>query len=239
MSEEVTIAYKKLQKAMDISRKNLQKGVDRWFEKDLQQRNRTQEEMQRMTLNRLTEREPDFFMMVIESCLNEAVDKLLERTCKELIQKWNHEGGKIDFAIGVILETFKGRGQLDDDHNLKTYLQNVDDWQVIKKLMLLATFMEDWLFIGYTALIQRVLNSKEHTREGITGDIRAAIYIQFGDDAVKKVAPALESIEDLQELKQVFIAAARAPTLGTFRRAHPALQNTEKVEKSSPAQQSE
>ena len=101
--------------------------------------------------------------------------------------------------------------------------------------MLLAAFMEDWIFISYTALIERVLNSEEHTRERITGDIRALIYLQFGDDAVEKIAPAIESIEDLQELKQVFIAAARAPNFLTFRTAHPALQNTEKVEKSSPA----
>ena len=105
--------------------------------------------------------------------------------------------------------------------------------------MLLAAFMEDWIFTTYTALIERVLNSKEHTRERITGDIRAAIYLQFGTDTVKKVASALESIEDLQELKEVFIAAARAPNLGTFRQAHPALQNTKKIERASPAQQSE
>ena len=222
---------------MEILHKNLQKGMDRWFEKDLQQRSRTQEEMQQMTLNRPTERESGFFMITIDSHLNEAFDKLLERTCKDLIQKWNHEGGKRDFAIGVILETLKDRGQLDDEQALKTSLQNVDDWQVIKKLMLLAAFMEDWIFTSYTALIERVLNSEEHTREGISGDIRVLIYLQFGDDAVKKVAPALESIEDLQELKEVFIAAARAPNLLTFRQAHPALQNTEKVEKSSPAQQ--
>ena len=222
---------------MEILDKNLQKGVDRWFEKDLQQRGRTPEEMQQMTLNRPTERESGFFMITIDSYFNKAFDELLERTCKDLIQKWNHEGGKKDFAIGVILETFKGRGQLDDDHVLKMDLQKVDDWQVIKKLMLLAAFMEDWIFTGYTALIERVLNSEKHTREGITGDIRAAIYLQFGTDAVKKVAPALESIEDLQELKEVFIAAARAPNLLTFRQAHPALQNTEKAEKASPAQQ--
>ena len=38
-------------KEMEILHKNLQKGVDRWFEHDLQQRGRTQEEMQQMTLN--------------------------------------------------------------------------------------------------------------------------------------------------------------------------------------------
>ena len=36
---------------MEILHKNLQKGADRWFEKDLQQRGRTQEEMQQMTLH--------------------------------------------------------------------------------------------------------------------------------------------------------------------------------------------
>ena len=41
--------------------------------------------------------------------------------------------------------------------------------------------------------------------------------------------------KNLQKLKQVFIAAARAPNLGTLRQAHPELQNTEKVERSSPA----
>ena len=41
---------------MEILNKNLQKGVDRWFEQDLQHRGRTQEEMQQMTLNRPTER---------------------------------------------------------------------------------------------------------------------------------------------------------------------------------------
>ena len=92
---------------MEILDKNLQKGVDRWFEKDLQQRDRTQEEMQQMTLNRPTERERGLFMMIIDSYFNKAFDELLERTCKDLIQKWNHEGGKKDFAIGVILETFK------------------------------------------------------------------------------------------------------------------------------------
>ena len=79
---------------MEILEKNLQKGVDRWFEKDLQQRGRTQEEMQQMTLNRPTERERSLFMITIDSYLNKAFDKLLERTCKDLIQKWSQEGGK-------------------------------------------------------------------------------------------------------------------------------------------------
>ena len=79
-------------KEMEILHKNLQKGVDRWFEKDLQQRGKTQAEMQEMTLNRPTERERGFFMITIDSYLNKAFDKLLERTCKDLIQKWNHEG---------------------------------------------------------------------------------------------------------------------------------------------------
>ena len=71
---------------MEILHKNLQKGVDRWFEKDLQQRGRTQEKMQQMTLNPPTEHERSFFMITIDSSLNEAFDKLLERTCKDLIQ---------------------------------------------------------------------------------------------------------------------------------------------------------
>ena len=222
---------------MEILNKNLQKGADRWFEKDLQQRGRTQEEMQQMTLNRPTERENSFFMITIDSYLNEAFDKLLERTCKELIQKWNHEGGKRDFAIGVILEMLKDRCQLKDEQPLKTFLQNIDDWQIIKKLMGLAAFMEDWIFVSYTALIQRVINSEKHTRENIIGDIRALIYLQLGKDIMEELTPAIQRIEDLSELKQVFIAAARAPNLGTLRQAHPELQNTKKVERSSPAQQ--
>ena len=71
---------------MEILHKNLQKGVDRWFEKDFQQRGRTQEKMQQMTLNPPTEHERSFFMITIDSSLNEAFDKLLERTCKDLIQ---------------------------------------------------------------------------------------------------------------------------------------------------------
>ena len=211
---------------MEILNKNLQKGVDRWFEQDLQQRGRTQEEMQQMTLNRPTERERSLFMITIDSYLNEAFDKLLERTCKDLIQKWSHEGGKRDFAIGVILEMLKDRCQLKDEQSLKTSLQNIDDWQIIKKLMGLAAFMEDWIFAAYTAIIERVLNSEEHTREGIIGDIRVLIFLQLGEDIVEEVTPAIQSIDDLQELKQVFIAAARAPNLGTFRQAHPELQNT-------------
>ncbi len=224
-------------KEMEILNKNLQKGVDRWFEQDLQQRNRTQEEMQQMTLNRPTERERSLVMITIDSYINEAFDELLERTCKELIQKWAHEGGKRDFAIGVILEMLKDRCQLKDEQALKTSLQNIDDWKIIKKLMGLAAFMEDWIFAPYAALIERVLNSEEHTREGIIGDIRVLIYLQLGKDVMEEVTLAIQRIEDLSELKQVFIAAARAPNLGTFRQAHPELQNTKKVERSSPAQQ--
>ena len=223
---------------MEILNKNLQKGVDRWFEQDLQQRGRTQEEMQQMTLNRPTERERSLFMMTIDSYLNEAFDKLLERTCKELIQKWSHEGGKRDFAIGVILEMLKDRCQLKDEQPLKTSLQNIDDWQIIKKLMGLAAFMEDWIFAAYAAVIERVLNSEEHTREGIIGDIRVLIYLQLGKDIIEELTPAIQRIEDLSELKQVFIAAARTPNLGTFRQAHPELQNTvrKSVDTSTPQQ---
>ena len=224
-------------KEMEILNKNLQKGVDRWFEKDLQQRGRTQEEMQQMTLNRPTERERSLVMITIDSYINEAFDELLERTCKELIQKWKHEGGKRDFAIGVILEMLKDQCQLKDEQPLKTSLQNIDDWQIIKKLMGLAAFMEDWIFAAYAAVIERVLNSEEHTREGIIGDTRILIYLQLGKDVMEEVTPAIQRIEDLSELKQVFIAAARVPNLGTLRQAHPELQNTKKVERSSPAQQ--
>ena len=99
---------------MEILKKNLQKGVDRWFEKDFQQRGRTQEEMQQMTLSHTREQERCFFMMVIDDYLNGAFSKLLQHTCKDLIQKWSHEGGKRDFAIGVILEPLKDRYKLRD-----------------------------------------------------------------------------------------------------------------------------
>ena len=131
----------------------------------------------------------------------------------------------------------KDRYQLRDEQALKTSLQNIADWQIIKKLIGLAAFMQDWIFAAYTALIERVLNSEEHTRERIIGDIRALIYLQLGNDIIEELTPAIQRIEDLQELKQVFIAAARAPNLGTLRQAHPELQNTEKVERSSSAQQ--
>lgn len=222
---------------MEILNKNLQKGIERWLEQDLQQRGRTHEEMQEMTLNRPSERDSNLFISMIDSYFNTAFDELLQRTCKELIQKWNHEGGKRDFAIGVILEMLKDRYQLRDEQALKTSLQNIDDWKIIKKLMGLAAFMEDWIFAAYTALIERALNSEEHTRERIIGDIRALIYLQLGKDIIEELAPAIQRIEDLQELKQVFIAAARAPNLGTLRQAHPELQNTEKAERSAPAQQ--
>lgn len=222
---------------MEILNKNLQKGMERWLEQDLQQRGRTQEEMQRMTLNRPSENDRGFFMITIDNYFNTAFDELLERTCKDLIQKWNHEGGKREFAIGVILEMLKDRYQLRDEQALKTSLQNIADWQIIKKLIGLAAFMQDWIFAAYTALIERVLNSEEHTRERIIGDIRALIYLQLGNDIIEELTPAIQRIEDLQELKQVFIAAARAPNLGTLRQAHPELQNTEKVERSSSAQQ--
>ena len=237
--DTLTVQENHMFEQMETLHKNLQKGIERWLEQDLQQRGRTQEEIQQMTLNRPTENGRSFFMITIDSYLNEAFDKLLERTCKDLIQKWSHEGGKKEFAIGVILETLKDRYQLRDEQTLKTYLQNINDWQTIKKLMGLAAFMEDWIFVPYTALIERVLNSEEHTRERITGDIRALIYLQFGDDVIEELAPAIESIEDLQELKEVFISAARTPNLLTFRGAHPVLQNTKKTEKPSPAQQQE
>ena len=92
---------------MEILHKNLQKGVDRWFEKDLQQRGRTQAEMQEMTLNRPIERERGFFMITIDSYLNEVFDKLLERTCKDLIQKWSHEGGTFRQAHPQLQNTEK------------------------------------------------------------------------------------------------------------------------------------
>ena len=45
---------------MEILNKNLQKGMERWLEQDLQQRGRTHEEMQEMTLNRPSERNSNF-----------------------------------------------------------------------------------------------------------------------------------------------------------------------------------
>lgn len=93
------------------------------------------------------------------------------------------------------------------------------------------------MFVPYTVLIERVLNSEEHTRDSIIRNIRTLIYLQLGKDIAEEVTPAIQNIEDLSELKEVFIAAARAPNLGTFRQAHPQLQNTKKVEKSLPAQQ--
>lgn len=64
----------------------------------------------------------------------------------------------------------------------------------------LAAFMEDWIFVPYTALIERVLNSKEHTRERIIRNIRALIYLQLGNDIIEELTPAIQRIEDLQEL---------------------------------------
>ena len=232
----LTASEKTMFEEMEILHKNLQKGVDRWFEKDLQQRGRTQAEMQEMTLNRPTERERGFFMITIDSYLNEAFDKLLERTCKDLIQKWSHEGGKRDFAIGVILETLKDQEQLDDEQSLKTSLQNVDDWKIIKKLMGLAAFMPPNIFAVYVSIIERGLKDHDSTKKVIIAETQLLLSLQLGPDVADEMIPAVQSIEDLQELKQVFIAAARAPNLGTFRQAHPALQNTEKVEKSPPAQ---
>ena len=222
---------------MEILHKNLQKGVDRWFEQDLQQRGRTQEEMQQMTLNRPTERERSLFMITIDSYLNEAFDKLLERTCKDLIQKWSHEGGKRDFAIGVILEMLKDRDQLDNEHALKTSLQNIDDWQIIKKLMGLAAFMSPGIFAAYTEIIERGIKRDKSTREEIIRDTKTLLILQLGADAMKKVAPTIQGIDNLQELKQVFIAAARAPNLGTFRTALPQQQHAGETETPSLQQQ--
>ena len=155
---------------------------------------------------------------------------------QELIQKWNHEGGKRDFAIGVILEMLKDQGQLKDEQALRTSLQNIDDWKIIKKLMGLAAFMSPGIFAAYTGIIEHHIKTDESTRDEIIRDIKVLLILQLGADAMEKVAPTIQNIDDLQELKQVFIAAARAPNLGTFRQAHPELQNTEKVERSAPAQ---
>ena len=131
-------------------------------------------------------------MKPLTNCLSEHV---------KISFKNGHEGGKRDFTIGVILEMLKDRCQLKDEQPLKTSLQNIDDWKIIKKLMGLAAFMEDWIFAAYAAVIERVLNSEEHTREGIIGDIRVLIYLQLGKDVVEEVTPAIQTIEDLSELK--------------------------------------
>ena len=225
---------------MEILHKNLQKGVDRWFEQDLQQRGRTQEEIQRMTLNRPTENERGFFMITIDSYLNEAFDKLLERTCKDLIQKWSAEGGKKDFAIGVIIEMLKDRGELEDEQALKTSLQNIDDWQIIKKLMGLAALIDDsGIFSAYTQIIELGLKNDKSTREEIIRDIKLLLLLQLGTNVMKELAPKIQSIDDLQELKEVFIAAARAPNLATFRGAHPKFQKTVDPKSAPPQQQQE
>ena len=222
---------------MEILNKNLQKGMERWLEQDLQQRGRTQEEMQRMTLNRPSENDRGFFMITIDNYFNTAFDELLERTCKDLIQKWNHEGGKREFAIGVILEMLKDQGQLKDEQALRTSLQNVDDWTIIKKLMGLAALMPPNIFTVYVSIIEQGLKDHDATKKVIIAETQLLLSLQLGPDVADEMTPALQKIDDLQELKQVFVAAARAPNLGTFRQAHPELQNTEKVERSSPAQQ--
>ncbi len=222
---------------MEILNKNLQKGMERWLEQDLQQRGRTQEEMQRMTLNRPSENDRGFFMITIDNYFNTAFDELLERTCKDLIQKWNHEGGKREFAIGVILEMLKDQGQLKDEQALRTSLQNVDDWTIIKKLMGLAALMPPNIFTIYVSIIEQGLKDHDATKKVIIAETQLLLSLQLGPDVADEMIPALQKIDDLQELKQVFVAAARAPNLGTFRQAHPELQNTEKVERSSLAQQ--
>ena len=226
-------------KEMEILHKNLQKGVDRWFEHDLQQRGRTQEEMQQMTLNRPTENERGFFLITIDSYLNEAFDKLLERTCKDLIQKWSHEGGKKSFAIGVILEMIKDQGELDDEQTLITSLQNVDDWQIIKKLMGLAAFMPPNIFTVYVSIIEKGLKNHDATKRVIIADTQLLLSLQLGPDVANEMTPAIQSIDDLQKLKAIFIAAARAPNLATFRGAHPKFQKTVDPKPAPPQQQQE
>lgn len=222
-----------------IMHANLQKGMDRWLEQDLQQRGRTHQEMEEMTLNRPSENDRGLFMGMIDSYFNNAFDELLQRTCKDLIQKWNHEGGKREFAIGVILEMLKDRGQLDDEQALKTTLQNIYDWKTVKKLMGLAALMEGYIFSAYIEIIEQGLNSDNRSREEIIKDIRLLLLLQLGTDVVNEVMPAIQSIDDLQELKQVFIAAARAPNLGTFRTAHPKLKKREETKSILSQQQSE
>ena len=211
---------------MEILNKNLQKGIERWLEQDLQQRGRTQEEMQEMTLNRPSENDRGFFMWTIDGYFDTAFDELLQRTCKELIQKWSHEGGKRDFAIGVILEMLKDQGQIKDEQALRTSLQNIDDWKIIKKLMGLAAFMSPGIFAAYTGIIEHI-KTDESTRDEIIRDIKVLLILQLGADAMEKVAPTIQGIDDLQELKQVFIAAARAPNLLTFKAALSQQQHAE------------
>ena len=171
--------------------------------------------------------------------MNEAFDKLLERTCKDLIQKWSHEGGKKSFAIGVILEMIKDQGELDDEQTLITSLQNVDDWQIIKKLMGLAAFMPPNIFIVYVSIIEKGLKNHDATKRVIIADTQLLLSLQLGPDVANEMTPAIQSIDDLQKLKAIFIAAARAPNLATFRGAHPKFQKTVDPKPAPPQQQQE
>ena len=56
----LTVQENTMFEEMEILNKNLQKGMERWLEQDLQQRGRTPEEMQEMTLNRPSERDSNF-----------------------------------------------------------------------------------------------------------------------------------------------------------------------------------
>ena len=164
---------------MEILNKNLQKGMERWLEQDLQQRGRTQEEMQEMTLNRPSENDRGFFMCTIDSYFNTAFDELLERTCKDLIQKWNHEGGKRDFAIGVILEMLKDQGQLKHEQALRTSLENIDDWKIIKKLMGLAAFMPPNTFTVYISIIEQGLKDHDASKKVIIAETQLLLSLQL------------------------------------------------------------
>ena len=224
---------------METLEASLQKGIARALEQDLQQRGRTQEEMQQLSLEWTSEHDKDLLIFIIEERFKGVFRELLQRINKEFNQKWHHEGGRRDFAIEVILEIFRDRGQSDFEEKIRAFLQNIDDWKIIKKLVLLAPFMDDWCFAGYVALIQRVINSDERSRAGLIGDTRALIYMQLGEAVMEEITPGLQRIDDVEELYEVFIAAARAPNLGMFRQAHPALQHTKTVESPSSTQEEE
>ena len=133
----------------------------------------------------------------------------------------------------------KDQRQLKDEQALRTSLQNIDDWKIIKKLMGLAAFMPPNIFTVYISIIERGLKDHDATKKVIIAETQLLLSLQLGPDVADEMIPAVQNIDDLQELKQVFIAAARAPNLGTFRQAHPKLQNTvrKSVDASTPQQQ--
>ena len=215
---------------IDTMHKNLQKGLERWLENDLQQRGRTQEKMKQMKLILHRENDHNIFMILAEGYYDTAYRELVDRTCKDLYQKWFHEGGKKEFAISIIIEMIKDQSQLDDEQFIRVPLQRINDWQIIKKLVVIASLMPWHSFCVYVLIVERGLNGDRNTAEEIIADIRQLLNLQFGPKVKYEMTPAIQSIDDLEELKQVFIAAARSPSIHAFREAHPKLQETEETE---------